>query len=116
MMAVGNINAEELSTVGLQYVVLDVFGSTVGKLFLISVVIAITVCCLAVHTAAIRMMFAMARDNNLPAGTHLARVDPVRKTPGHPGGADRLARRASSCSSTSARRRSSPASRASASR
>ena len=67
MMAVGNINAEQLSTVGLQYVVLDVLGDTVGKLFLICVVIAITVCNLAVHTAAIRMMFAMARDNNLPA-------------------------------------------------
>jgi urea carboxylase system permease len=81
MMAVGNINAEELSTIGLQYVVLDVFGSTVGKIFLITVVIAITVCNLAVHTAAIRMMFAMARDNNLPAGEHLARVDPKHKTP-----------------------------------
>jgi urea carboxylase system permease len=81
MMAVGNINAPELSTGGLQYVVLDVFGDTVGKIFLITVVIAITVCCLAVHTAAIRMMFAMARDNNLPAGTHLARVDPRTKTP-----------------------------------
>ncbi|MEA2268289.1 MAG: hypothetical protein QOC64_899, partial [Solirubrobacteraceae bacterium] len=33
------------------------------------------------HTAAIRMMFAMARDNNLPAGAHLARVDPKHKTP-----------------------------------
>ena len=44
-------------------------------------VIAITVCCLAVHTAAIRMMFAMARDNNLPAGEHLARIDPRTKTP-----------------------------------
>src|SRR4051812_34241130 len=81
LMAVGNINAEQLSTVGLQYVVLDVFGSTVGKLFLICVVIAITVCNLAVHTAAIRMMFAMARDNNLPAGEQLARVDPKHKTP-----------------------------------
>jgi urea carboxylase system permease len=81
LMAVGNIRAEDLSTGGLQYVVLDVFGSTVGKLFLICVVIAITVCNLAVHTAAIRMMFAMARDNNLPAGTHLARVDPKHKTP-----------------------------------
>jgi urea carboxylase system permease len=81
LMAVGNINAEELSTIGLQYVVLDVFGSTVGKIFLICVVIAITVCNLAVHTAAIRMMFAMARDNNLPAGEHLAKVDPVHKTP-----------------------------------
>ncbi len=81
MMAVGNINAEELSSAGLQYVVLDVLGNTVGKIFLICVVIAITVCNLAVHTAAIRMMFAMARDNNLPAGSHLARVDPVHKTP-----------------------------------
>jgi urea carboxylase system permease len=81
LMAVGNINAEELGTAGLQYVVLDVFGSTVGKIFLISVVIAITVCNLAVHTAAIRLMFAMARDNNLPAGEHLARVDPKHKTP-----------------------------------
>jgi urea carboxylase system permease len=81
LMAVGNINAEDLSTVGLQFIVLDVLGSTVGKLFLICVVIAITVCNLAVHTAAIRMMFAMARDNNLPAGEQLARVDPKHKTP-----------------------------------
>jgi amino acid transporter len=44
-------------------------------------VIAVTVCCLAVHTATIRMTFAMARDNNLPAGTHLARIHPVTKTP-----------------------------------
>jgi amino acid transporter len=27
------------------------------------------------------MAFAMARDNNLPAGTHLARIHPVTKTP-----------------------------------
>jgi amino acid transporter len=81
MMAVGDINAKELATGGLQFIVLDALGSTVGKIFLICVVIAITVCNLAVHTAAIRMMFAMARDNNLPAGSHLARVDPKRRTP-----------------------------------
>jgi amino acid transporter len=34
-----------------------------------------------VHTAAIRLMFAMARDNALPAGAHLAKIDPVHKTP-----------------------------------
>jgi amino acid transporter len=45
------------------------------------VAIAITVCCLAVHTATIRMMFAMARDNNLPGGERLARVHPKTKTP-----------------------------------
>jgi urea carboxylase system permease len=66
---------------GLQYVVLLVLGGTLGKLILVSIAIAITVCVLAVHTAAIRMMFAMARDNALPAGATLAKVDPKRKTP-----------------------------------
>src|SRR5918997_1319702 len=81
MMSVTDINAEEISTGGLQYIILDVLGNTIGDIFLWSVVIAITVCNLAVHTAAIRMMFAMARDNNLPAGEHLARVNPKTKTP-----------------------------------
>ena len=44
-------------------------------------VIAVTVCCLAVHTATIRMAFAMARDNNLPAGERIATVHPKTKTP-----------------------------------
>jgi urea carboxylase system permease len=81
IMSVGNINSGEIATGGLQFIVLDVLGDTIGKIFLISVAIAITVCCLAVHTATIRMAFAMARDNNLPAGEHLAKVDPVHKTP-----------------------------------
>ena len=82
MMAVGNINAPEIGEFGgLQFIILDVFGDTVGKIFLICVVIAVTVCCLAVHTATIRMAFAMARDNNLPAGEHLATVHPKTKTP-----------------------------------
>jgi urea carboxylase system permease len=82
MMAVGNINAPEIGEFGgLQYIILDVFGNTVGKIFLICVVIAVTVCCLAVHTATIRMAFAMARDNNLPAGEKLAKIDPRHKTP-----------------------------------
>ncbi|MFE6133818.1 amino acid permease, partial [Streptomyces sp. NPDC056437] len=81
LMAVPNINAEELSTVGLQYVVLATLGSTIGEIVLWCVVIAITVCVLAVQAAGIRLMFAMARDNNLPAGTHLAKVSPRFKTP-----------------------------------
>jgi urea carboxylase system permease len=83
IMSVTDINAEQigLQSGGLQYVILDVLGNTVGKIFLICVVIAVTVCCLAVHTATIRMMFAMARDNNLPAGSALARIHPVTKTP-----------------------------------
>ena len=81
MMAVTDITAADINTGGLQYIILDVLGNTIGDLFLWCVVIAITVCCLAVHTAAIRMMFAMARDNNLPAGEHLAKIDPRTKTP-----------------------------------
>src|SRR5918992_1138422 len=81
ILSVSNINSEEIGVGGLQYVVLDVLGDTVGKIFLGSVVIAITVCCLAVHTATIRMAFAMARDNNLPAGERIATVHPKTKTP-----------------------------------
>jgi urea carboxylase system permease len=81
LMSVGNINSEEILTGGLQYVILDVLGNTIGKIFLICVVIAVTVCCLAVHTASIRMAFAMARDNNLPAGERIATVHPKTKTP-----------------------------------
>ncbi len=66
---------------GGQLVLLQVFGGIVGPIFLVAIAIAITVCALAVHTAAIRLMFAMARDNALPAGSVLARIDPVRKTP-----------------------------------
>lgn len=66
---------------GLQYAVLQILGSTLGTVLLWAVVIAVTVCVLAVHTAGIRMVFAMARDNNLPASTRLARVSPRFGTP-----------------------------------
>ncbi|RJK97508.1 APC family permease [Vallicoccus soli] len=68
-------------TGGLQAIVLQSLGSGVGKAFLVSIVVAITVCCLAVHTAAIRVAFAMARDNNLPASRALARVHPRFRAP-----------------------------------
>jgi urea carboxylase system permease len=66
---------------GLQLIVLQALGGGVGTVFLIAILIAVTVCDLAVHTAAIRLMFAMARDNALPFGSALARIDPKRKTP-----------------------------------
>ncbi|MCE0447170.1 amino acid permease [Streptomyces tricolor] len=56
-------------------------GPTAGKAMLWCVRIAVTVCALAVHTAAIRLAFAMARDNNLPASSLLARVSPRFQTP-----------------------------------
>ncbi|HST72654.1 MAG TPA: APC family permease [Kocuria rosea] len=66
---------------GLQYIVLSVLGGPFGKAFLVCIVVAIVVCTLAVQAAAMRMMFAMARDNNLPFSRQLSRVHPVRKTP-----------------------------------
>ncbi len=76
LLSVPDLKAEELSTGGLQYVVLATLGETVGEIFLWSVVVATTVCVLAVQAAGIRLMFAMARDINLPAGAELARASP----------------------------------------
>ncbi|NBE51468.1 APC family permease [Streptomyces boluensis] len=81
LMSVSSLRGEKLSSDGLQYVVLDVLGPTAGKAMLWCVLIAVTVCALAVHTAAIRLAFAMSRDNNLPASSLLARVSPRFKTP-----------------------------------
>lgn len=83
ILAAPNLADENLglSSGGLQLIVLAVLGSTLGKIFLGCIVVAVTVCALAVHTAGIRLMFAMARDNALPGGATLARVDPKRRTP-----------------------------------
>jgi urea carboxylase system permease len=69
------------SSGGLQYIVEQVMWSPLGKMFLVCIVVAVTVCALAVHTAAIRLTFAMARDNALPFGDNLARVNPQTQTP-----------------------------------
>lgn len=66
---------------GLQYIVEKVMWGPLGTIFLICIVVAVTVCSLAVHTAAIRLTFAMARDNALPFGEKLARVHPKTQTP-----------------------------------
>jgi urea carboxylase system permease len=83
ILAAPNLSDPKLGTNsgGLQLIVLQVLGGGLGKVFLVAIVIAITVCALAVHTAAIRLMFAMARDNALPVGARLAKIDPKHKTP-----------------------------------
>ncbi len=72
---------EALSSSGLAGIVVDVFGTTLGKIFLIDVIVAITVCCLAIQAAAVRIMFAMARDNNLPFSKQLSHVSGRAKVP-----------------------------------
>ena len=77
-MAAPNLDDPELgaSTGGLQYIVEQVMWGPLGTIFLVCIVIAVTVCALAVHTAAIRLTFAMARDNALPFGEKLATRQP----------------------------------------
>src|SRR5215475_6129329 len=65
LMATPDIHAKELGTSGLPYLVKATFGSTIGNLFLIDSLIAITV----------------GRDNRLPYASAVARVHGKSKTP-----------------------------------
>ncbi|MGK2882249.1 MAG: APC family permease [Mycobacterium sp.] len=83
VMAAPDLAAPEIAakTGGLQWIVEQVMWGPLGKIFIVCIVVAVTVCSLAVHTAAIRLMFAMARDNALPFGERLATVNPKTQTP-----------------------------------
>ena len=80
-MSVPNIHASQLGTSGLPYLVKATLGTTIGDLFLIISLIAITVCSLAVHAGGIRMIFTMGRDNRLPYASAIAKVHGKSKTP-----------------------------------
>ncbi len=93
ILAVGDPARPELGQIvgGLPMIVKDVLGPGLGRLFLIDVVFAVFVCALAVHAGTVRLIFAMARDNNLPMARALGHVP--RRTPG-PGPAGAPGRRA----------------------
>lgn len=81
IMAAPSLVDGNLATQGLPYVLTSRLGSTVGKIFLVDVAVAICVCTLAIQTAATRMMFSMARDRALPFSRQLARVNSTTGTP-----------------------------------
>jgi urea carboxylase system permease len=81
LMSVGKIDDSEISVSGLPYIVKSVLGEKLGNVFLLDSALAITVCVLAVQTAAIRIMFSMGRDNNLPFGHALARISQQSQAP-----------------------------------
>jgi urea carboxylase system permease len=81
LLAVKNIHDQNISVLGLPYIIKQALGSTLGNIFLIDAAVAIGVCALALHTAAIRMMFSMARDGALPFGRQIAKVSGRGKTP-----------------------------------
>ena len=81
LMAVKDIHDPQLSVSGLPFVVDQVLGHTLGHIALTAVAIAIFVCILANQTGAMRMLFAMSRDNALPGSSALARVSRNTKAP-----------------------------------
>lgn len=66
---------------GLPLIVNATLGKELGAIFLCDVIFAITVCALAVHTGTVRLMFSMARDNNLPFSKALSHVSGRVQTP-----------------------------------
>ncbi|HMF19428.1 MAG TPA: APC family permease, partial [Gemmataceae bacterium] len=83
LMAAGNLGNPLLGKEegGLPLIVKETLGEGLGTIFLIAVIVAITVCTLAVQTGVIRLMFAMGRDNRLPFSRALAHVSPLSRTP-----------------------------------
>ncbi len=65
-------------------IVKDVLGPGLGRLFLIDVAFAVFVCALAVHAGTVRLIFAMARDNNLPMARALGHVPHRTQAPALP--------------------------------
>ena len=57
------------------------FPGWAANLYLVVVVAAIYVCCLAIQTSTIRLAFGMARDGKLPLGKYFNRVSPSLHTP-----------------------------------
>jgi urea carboxylase system permease len=80
-MAVDNGLFKNGTSLSLTSITLNVFGSTLGKVFLLDAAVAIFVCCLAIHAMSVRILFAMGRDNNLPFASQLASVSGTRRVP-----------------------------------
>ena len=83
ILAVSDPGLPELGRIsgGLPFLVKNVLGEKLGVLLLVEVIFAVCVCALAVHAAAVRLMFAMARDNNLPFAVALSHVSPRSRAP-----------------------------------
>ena len=83
-------------TGGLPFLVKDVLGPGLGTLFLVDVIFAVFVCALAVHAGTVRLIFAMARDNNLPFARSLGHVPATDARPDPAAAPDRRSGRGSS--------------------
>ena len=81
LMAAPSLTDGNLGLGGLPYVITSQLNTTVGKLLLLDVALAVCVCTLAIQTAAARMIFSMSRDDVLPFSARLRTVSPKSGTP-----------------------------------
>lgn len=83
LMAAPDLGLPELGSIsgGLPMLVKSVLGETTGILFLCVVIFAIIVCTFAVHSGAVRLMFAMGRDGRLPFSKSLSEVSHKTQVP-----------------------------------
>jgi urea carboxylase system permease len=81
LMAVPNLKAPELRTIGMPYVIQSTLGKTLGDILLLCVGIAVLGAITALQATAGRVIFAMARNDRLPFSSSLSRVSPKWKTP-----------------------------------
>src|SRR5215217_8661223 len=83
LMAAPDLGMPNLGNIqgGLPMLVKSVLGETTGSLFLCVVIFAIIVCTLAVHSGAVRLMFAMGRDGCLPFSKSLSTVSTKTQIP-----------------------------------
>ncbi|HRQ51531.1 MAG TPA: amino acid permease, partial [Agriterribacter sp.] len=83
LMAAPDLGLPELGNIngGLPMLVKSVLGETPGILFLCVVIFAIIVCTFAVHSGAVRLMYAMGRDRRLPFSRSLSEVSHKTRVP-----------------------------------
>ncbi|MGH3913299.1 MAG: amino acid permease [Pseudonocardiaceae bacterium] len=81
LMAAPALTDGQLSTGGIAYVITSQLDSSLGRMLLVVVAIAIMSACLAIQNSASRVMFSMARDGRLPGARRLAKVSPRTGTP-----------------------------------
>lgn len=81
LMAAGRLSDPNLASGGLPFLITDRLGSTMGKVILVDVSVAVCVCTLAIQTAGSRMLFSLARDGALPGSALLSRISTRRGTP-----------------------------------
>jgi urea carboxylase system permease len=83
LRAVENLAEPELGRIsgGMPLAIKETLGPVLGMLLLCDVALAILICTLTVHAAAVRLVFSMARDNNLPWSRALAWLPGSSRTP-----------------------------------